>query len=152
MVELVLGVKFGLCSRGETSDNFQILPGMLTRFNQNMYNHKRALATPKPAANEASTLAVKSVDNNQVNELKEFLNDVEVLLGEFSLLVNWLCIYSIVKRLFYNTVFPIPQRLSYTAASILYHTYNLSLLQYCLLYKTLAVKLYKVMQVSFKCN
>ena len=125
---------------------------MLARFTQNMHNHKRALATPKPAANEVSTLAVKSVDNNQVNELKEFLNDVEVLLGEFSLLVNWLCIYSIVKHLFFKTVFSILQRLSYTAPSILYHTHDLSSLQYCLSNKILAMKLYKVKQVSFNCN
>ena len=42
-----------------------------------MYNHKRALATPKLAANEASTSAVESVDNDKDNELKEILNDVE---------------------------------------------------------------------------
>ena len=77
MVELVLGVRFDLCCRGETSDNFQILPGMLARFNQNMYNHIRALATPKLAANEASTSAVESVDNDKDNELREILNNVE---------------------------------------------------------------------------
>ena len=74
------------------------------------------------------------------------------LESQFSLLNNWLYIYPIVKHLFYNTVFLIPQRLSYTAASILYHTYDLSSLQYCLSNKTLAVKLYKVKQVSFNCN
>ena len=72
-----MGVRFGLCCRGKTSDNFQILPGMLARFNQNMYNHKRALATPKLAANEASTSAVESVDNDKENELREILNNVE---------------------------------------------------------------------------
>ena len=55
---------------------------MLARFTQNMHNHKRALATPKPAANEASTSVLESVDNDQVNELREILNDVEDLLGE----------------------------------------------------------------------
>ena len=50
---------------------------MLARFNQNMYNHKRALATPKLAANEASTSAVESVDNDKDNELREILNDVD---------------------------------------------------------------------------
>ena len=65
MVELVLGVRFDLCCRGEKSDNFQILPGMLARFTQNMHNHKRALATPKPEANDKD------------NELVEILNDEE---------------------------------------------------------------------------
>ena len=50
---------------------------MLARFNQNMYNHKRALATPRLAANEASTLALESVDNDKDNELREILNDVD---------------------------------------------------------------------------
>ena len=63
MVESVLGVRFNLCCNGETSDNFQILPGMLARFNQNIYNHKRALATPKLAANAASTSAVDAHAN-----------------------------------------------------------------------------------------
>ena len=42
-----------------------------------MHNLKRTLATPKPAANEASTSAVESVDTDKVNELIEILNDVE---------------------------------------------------------------------------
>ena len=88
MVELVFGVRFDLCRRGETSDNFQILSGMLARFNQNMYNHKRALATPKLAANEASTSAVESVDTDKVNKLIEILKDVEELLGEPNFLVS----------------------------------------------------------------
>ena len=71
MVELVLEVRYGLCRRGETSDNFQILPGILARFNQNIYNHKRALATPKLAANEASSSAVESVDNDKDNKDNE---------------------------------------------------------------------------------
>ena len=50
---------------------------MLARFTQNMHNHKRALATPKLAANEASTSAVESVDNDKDNELREILNNVE---------------------------------------------------------------------------
>ena len=33
-VESILGVRFGLCCRDGTSDNFQILPGLLARFNQ----------------------------------------------------------------------------------------------------------------------
>ena len=50
---------------------------MLTQFSQNMHNLKRALATPKLAANEASSSAVESVDNDKDNELIEILNDVE---------------------------------------------------------------------------
>ena len=55
---------------------------MLPRFNQNVNNHKRALATPKSAANEASTSSVESVNNDKDNELIKILNDVEELLGE----------------------------------------------------------------------
>ena len=52
-----------------------------------MHNLKRALATPKPATNKASTSAVESVDNDKDNELREILNNVEefgepVFLGE----------------------------------------------------------------------
>ena len=81
-VDSVLGVRFDLCRRGRTSDNFQILSCMLTWFNQNVNNHKRALATPKSAANEASTSSVESVNNDRDNELIKILNDVEELLGE----------------------------------------------------------------------
>ena len=34
MVDSILGVRLGLCCRDGTSDNFQILPGLLARFNQ----------------------------------------------------------------------------------------------------------------------
>ena len=62
---------------------------MLARFNQNMYDHIRALKSPKSAAGAVSASAIESGGEDDENEeMIEILNDVEELLGEPVFLVE----------------------------------------------------------------
>ena len=74
MVESILSVRYGLKRRSENCSIFEILPAMLTRFNTNMYDHKR----PKTTA----SLEVPDQGNevaNEGNDDQEFIqvsNDI----------------------------------------------------------------------------
>ena len=65
--------------RGENCSNFQILHGMMNRFNSSMYDRKRPqivapLVGPEPRA-EAN-------DEDDDHELVQVLNDVEEMFGQ----------------------------------------------------------------------
>ena len=48
MVEAILTTRFGLKRQGESWATFKVLPGMMEKFNYNMYDHVRAAAIPRP--------------------------------------------------------------------------------------------------------
>ena len=73
MVEAILSMRYGFKPSGENCSTFEILPTMLTRFNTNMYDHKR----PK------TTASIKVPD--QGNEVANEGNDNE---GFIKLLKN----------------------------------------------------------------
>lgn len=93
MVDAILAVRYGLVRRGETCDNFEVLPAMLSRFNQSMYDHKRVQAeAPSQAQASAQAPAASQGDGRgegeEDEEMLEILRDVEELFGEPIFLVD----------------------------------------------------------------
>lgn len=90
MVEAIMTIRYGLRRRGETCDNFEILPEMLSRFNQRMYDHKRA-AAHRPAV--AAAGPSQSLGQDKANEIcddvdmSQVLADVEELFGKPILII-----------------------------------------------------------------
>ena len=77
MVEAIITIRSGLKRRGETCSNFKILPGMMERFNSQMYDHIRAREAGGPARAEGEVEEVEDDGN-----LEEILNDVEAAVGQ----------------------------------------------------------------------
>ena len=81
MVDGVLATRYGIKHRGETCANISILPGMMERFNQNMYDHVRARnqgtasTAPQPQFNT-------NEEEDEDEEMIQVLQDVEDLLGD----------------------------------------------------------------------
>ena len=84
MVEAILATRHGLRRRGESCANFKILPEMMQRFNQNMYDHirARAVAPAQDAAQPVQGAGPNAEEDNGDAEMAEILNDVEELFGE----------------------------------------------------------------------
>ena len=64
--------------RGENCSNFVILPGMLTRFNAQMYDHHRLPQVAQPLDANPNL----NPEENDDAEFVEVLNDVQELFGE----------------------------------------------------------------------
>ena len=77
MVEAILTTRCGINLRGENCAKFDILPGMLSRFNSSMYDHKHP-------SNAAPVAAIQRNDDeeNDDDELIQVLNDVEEMFGQ----------------------------------------------------------------------
>ena len=84
MVEAILAMHHGLRRQGKSCASFKILPEMMQRFNQNMYDHKR----PRPvepaqkAAQPEQGAGPNAEGDNGDAKMAEILNDVEELFGE----------------------------------------------------------------------
>ena len=80
MVEAILSVRYGFKQRGENCSTFEILPAMLTRFNTNMYDHKRPKTTASiKVPDQGNEVANEGNDNEGFIQV---LNNVEELFGE----------------------------------------------------------------------
>ena len=64
--------------RGENCAKFEILPGMMSRFNTNMYDHKGA----QPTAPTVVPDQREEIEEDDNEELIQVLNDVEQLFGQ----------------------------------------------------------------------
>ena len=80
MVEAILSVRYGFKRRGENCSTFEILPAMLTRFNTNMYDHKRPKTTASIEVPDQGNEVAN--EGNDDEEFIQVLNDVEELFGE----------------------------------------------------------------------
>ena len=80
MVEAILSVRYGFKQRGENCSTFEILPAMLTRFNTNMYDHKRPKTTASIEVPDQGNEVAN--EGNDDEEFIQVLNDVEELFGE----------------------------------------------------------------------
>ncbi len=84
MVEAILAMHYGLRRWGKSCANFKILPEMMQRFHQSMYDHKR----PRPvepvqeAAQPEQGAGPNAEGDNGNAKMAEILNDVEKLFGE----------------------------------------------------------------------
>ena len=77
MVESVLHIRHNIRRRGESCSSFAILPPMLERFNQSMYDHKR-LPQAQPNTQERDNAVAEEEDE----EFIEVLHDVEEIFGQ----------------------------------------------------------------------
>ena len=63
--------------RGENCSNFQILPGMMSRFNTSMYDRKQPQINAPPVGPEQ-----RAENDDDDQELVQVLNDVEEMFGQ----------------------------------------------------------------------
>ena len=66
---------------GKSCANFKILPEIMQRFNQNMYDHKRPRPV-EPAAQPEQGAGPNAEGDNGNAKMAEILNDVEELFGD----------------------------------------------------------------------
>ena len=81
MVDGVLATRYGIKHLGETCADISILPGMMQRFNQNMYDHIRAQNQETAATAPQPQLRDNDEDNDE-EEMIQILQDVENALGD----------------------------------------------------------------------
>ena len=78
MVEGILATRYGMELQGETCAKITILPGIMCRFNQNMYHKQlRENAGPHAASQEGNV-----GEEEEDNEIVKILQDVDDIFGE----------------------------------------------------------------------
>ena len=107
-------------------------------FNQNMNDYNKNLQFQNHQPMRVQLFLQNHHNNDNNDRLLKVVNDIEELHGEPVFFVKEMALH-----LFQSRVFPTPQHLSYTAASILYYIFDPRSLQQYLSSKTLSVKLYK---------